>query len=132
MERRSVAVIAFAAVAIVACGATLPGRLPIASATGRSETVAPVALTVEITVSTYGNLQATTSPGATCTASSVLPSGRHGTSKGLQTTQAGDAAGRVGWTYQLGTNTKAGTGTHTVTCTVNRQSAVATAPFTVP
>jgi len=90
----------------------------------------PVALTVTITRASYGSVTAQTAPGATCSASARLPSGRNSTAQGLDTHTA-DASGNIAWTYRTVSNTGAGTGTYTVTCSSAGQSKTVTAPFTV-
>ncbi len=91
----------------------------------------PPALAVTITTSVYGSLAATTVPGATCTAQAQLPSGRISTAKGLQGSPTAGSDGGVSWSYRTQSNTEPGTGTHTVTCKLNGQTATAQAPFTV-
>jgi hypothetical protein len=81
-------------------------------------------------LSTYGSVSAQTAPGATCTASARLPSGRDSTAQGLDTHDA-DANGNITWTYRTVSNTGAGTGTYTVSCSSGGQSKTVTAPFTV-
>jgi hypothetical protein len=139
-----------------ACGSTggateggiVPGRAPTVSTTAPpippttklattlpptpTRTAVDAAITVRITASTYGSVTAQTAPGASCTVSSVLPSGRAGSSAGLKETHTADGSGRVSWSYQRGTNTNPGTGTHTVRCTLNGVSATASASFSVP
>ena len=90
----------------------------------------PGAISVTITRSAYGSISAQTAPGATCSASARLPSGRESTAQGLDTHNA-DASGTVSLTYRTVANTGAGTGTHTVTCSSGGQSKTASAPFTV-
>lgn len=122
---------------------TVPGRAPTVSTTSppippttKPPTVptrtVDTSLSVRITTSSYGFVSAQTAPGATCTASSVLPSGGAGTSAGLRETHVADGGGVVSWPYQRGTNTKFGTGTHTVRCSLNGNSATASASFSVP
>jgi hypothetical protein len=137
--------LAFLAVAltVAACGSTggateggtVPDRAPAISTTpppARSDANQNASLSVRITASSYGAISAQTAAGATCTVSSVLPSGGAGTSAGLRETHTADGGGRVSWSYQRGTNTKPGTGTHTVRCTLGGASATASAPFSVP
>ena len=92
---------------------------------------APAALFVTITSSTYGFVAATTLPGASCTAQAKLPSGRISTAAGLQPTVVAGGDGGASWTYNTSSTTKAGTGTHTVTCTLNGNTVSASAAFTV-
>ncbi len=89
------------------------------------------ALTVTVTASTYGFVSATTLPGASCTAKAKLPSGRISTAAGLQATVVAGDDGGVSWSYGTSSTTKAGTGTHTVTCTLAGRTVSASAPFTV-
>lgn len=91
----------------------------------------PSALTVTITQSQYGFVGATTSPGATCNAQAVLPSGRISTASGLQGPRIADSGGNVSWSYNTVSTTSPGIGTHTVSCSLNGASAQASAPFTV-
>ena len=112
--------------------ATTASPLTTAATTASPATTAPrpAALTVAITHSAYGSVSAQTAPGATCSASARLPSGRESTAQGLDTHNA-DASGNINWTYRTVSNTGAGTGTYTVTCTSGGQSKTVTAPFTV-
>jgi hypothetical protein len=96
-----------------------------------SPAAAPVALAVTFTASTYGYVAATTAPGASCTAKAKLPSGRISTAAGLQATVVAGDDGAVSWSYGTSSTTKAGTGTHTVTCTLGGKTVTASAPFTV-
>ena len=91
----------------------------------------PAALSVTITQSTYGSLAAHTLPGATCSAKAVFPSGNTSRAQGLSATPTAGADGNVSWSYGKTSNTKPGTGTHYVTCSLNGQQATASAPFTV-
>ena len=89
------------------------------------------ALTVGITAASYGYVAAHTLAGATCTARAQLPSGSYSQAQGLQVSPTAGADGNVSWTYGTTSRTTKGTGTYTVTCMLNGQSATATAPFTV-
>lgn len=92
---------------------------------------APAALTVTITASSYGLVAATTLPGASCKATAKLPSGRLSTAAGLLPTVVAGSDGGVSWSYRAVSTTTPGTGTHTVTCTLNGVTVSASAPFTV-
>jgi hypothetical protein len=92
---------------------------------------APAALTVTITASSYGLVAATTLPGASCTAKAKLPSGRFSTAAGLLPTVVAGPDGGVSWSYRTVSTTTKGTGTHTVTCTLNGATVSASAAFTV-
>jgi hypothetical protein len=89
------------------------------------------ALDVQITQSRYGALVAQTAPGARCSASARLPSGRTSTAQGLDAEPVADGSGRVSWSYGTTGNTNPGTGTHTVTCSFQGRSKTATAAFRV-
>ncbi|SRR6266568_8310431 len=96
------------------------------------ESITVVALTVTITAAAYGYVGATTAPGASCTATARLPSGEISGASGLKATVVSGQDGAVAWSYGTVSTTKPGTGTHTVTCTLDGATASASAPFTVP
>jgi hypothetical protein len=108
----------------------VPAPTPVGSPSP-SMTTAPATLSVTITASTYGSIAATTAPGASCTAQAKLPSGRLSTAAGLQVTVVAGSDGAVSWTYRTVSTTTKGTGTHTVTCTLEGATASASAAFTV-
>lgn len=102
------------------------------TAPAAAPTAAPVPmLSITITASTYGFLASTTTPGASCSASGTLPSGGRVTSAGLQVTKFADGNGNVSWSYQRGTNTLRGSGSHSIACTYQGQSARTSASFIV-
>lgn len=105
-----------------------PEESPIPSPT---PSAAPAKLTVKITASTYGNVAATTLPGASCKAKAKLPSGRISTAAGLSVVVVAGDDGGVSWSYRTVSSTKPGTGTHTVTCVLAGKTVSASAPFTV-
>ena len=114
-----------------------PSVTPTSTASRPSPTVSPTpsptprpTLGVTVTRATYGSVSAQTAPGATCTASARLPSGRDSTAAGLDTHSA-DASGSISWTYRTVSNTGAGTGMYTVSCSSGAQNKTVTAPFTV-
>lgn len=92
---------------------------------------ASAALSVAITAASYGYVAAHSLPGATCTARARLPSGNYSQAQGLQVSATAGADGNVSWTYGTTSRTTKGTGTYTVTCTLNGQSATGSAPLTV-
>lgn len=63
----------------------------------------------------HASASVSTAPGANCTISYVTPAGTHSTAQGLIPKTA-DATGSVSWTWNIGGNTRPGTGTVTVTC----------------
>lgn len=114
---------------ITIVAAPLPAASPSPPPTASA---APATLTVTITASTYGNVAATTLPGASCTAKAKLPSGRISGAVGLQATVVAGNDGVVSWSYGTVSTTKPGTGTHTVTCVLAGKTVSASAAFTVP
>lgn len=115
---------------ITVVGASSPSPSPSPTPTP-STAPAPAALTVTITASSYGLVAATTLPGASCTAKAKLPSGRLSTAAGLLITVVAGPDGSVSWSYRTVSTTTKGTGTHTVTCTLNGATVSASAAFTV-
>ena len=112
-------------------GGQVPTSTPATTPTPSNQ--APVAaLTLTITASQYGYVAASTAPGATCSATARLPSGRASTASGLLVQQTAGPEGGVSWSYGTSSRTAPGTGTHTVTCTLGGQTRTATAPFSVP
>jgi hypothetical protein len=112
--------------------AVVPAPTPAASPSpSPTASAAPATLTVTITASTYGNVAATTLSGASCKAQAKLPSGRISTAAGLQATVVAGNDGVASWSYGTVSTTTKGTGTHTVTCTLNGATVSASAAFTV-
>ena len=113
------------------------GAPPTATPSSLPSTATPLAappsgaLTVSITSASYGYLAAQTLPDATCSARARLPSGSDSQAQGLQVQATAGPAGAVSWTYGTSGRTTKGIGTYTVSCTLNGQSATASAPFTV-
>lgn len=123
-------------VAILLSGCGGPSDIPqqgtgAPASLSRPPSAATVAFRVSITTSRYGSVNAVTTPGASCTAQAVLPSGRVSTAQGLQATQSANSSGVVSWTYGTASNTTRGTGTHTVTCRYQGQTQSMTALFQV-
>ena len=110
-----------------------PTPTPISTPTPAPPTTAPppAALSVAITQATYGFVAAHTLPGATCSVRARLPSGNYSEAQGLQVPATAGSDGNVSWSYGTTSRTTKGTGTYFVTCTLNGQTASATAPFTV-
>jgi len=89
-------------------------------------------LYVRITAASYGQLAASTLPGAQCTAKARWPSGNDRQVQGLQGSRVADAFGSVSWSYATDPQAPSGQGTYTVTCTLGAQTQTATATFTIP
>jgi hypothetical protein len=98
----------------------------------------PTTLAVQITSlpasighGTYATLEATTSPGATCSVKVKYHSGTISTAAGLKLKPVADSSGDVSWTWLVGSSTKPGTSTATVTCTLGGRSASKSKTFSV-
>jgi hypothetical protein len=112
---------------------------PTATTASVAPTPVPVAsLSVQITSlpasinhGANATMVALTSPGATCGASVTYASGTVSTAAGLQTHPVADSAGSVSWTWKVGTSTKPGTSTASVTCQLGGESASDSASFEV-
>jgi hypothetical protein len=89
-------------------------------------------LPVLISASRHGLVSATTLAGAWCAAQARMPSGTISSAQGLAVTKIAVASGAVSWSYNTSTQTTPGTGTHTVTCTLDGVTRNASAPFSVP
>ncbi len=76
-------------------------------------------------------IRAITSPGATCRASVQYASGTVSSAKGLQTQPVADSSGAASWTWKVGSNTRAGMSTASVSCTLGGHSASQTKTFAV-
>jgi hypothetical protein len=107
------------------------GSAPLATPT---PTVPPASagLFVTITNSRWGAITARTLAGATCTVRVRFPSGSISSAAGVQNSATAGSDGLVSWTYNTTSNTTPGTGTNTVTCALQGQSASDSAPFSVP
>jgi hypothetical protein len=75
--------------------------------------------------SDYGDVAASTLPGAACTASVTLPDGKR-TELGARTA---NAQGTVAWSYPPRSPVPQGTGYHTVTCRLGGQTATGSVSF---
>ena len=78
-----------------------------------------------------GTMVAVTSPGAMCRASVQYASGTVSSAKGLQTKPVADSSGAASWTWKIGSSTKAGRSTASVSCTLGGHSASQTKTFAV-
>ncbi len=79
----------------------------------------------------YATMVAVTSPGATCGARVTYASGTVSAAAGLQTHPVAGSTGQASWTWKVGTSTKPGTSTATVTCSLGGASASDTREFAV-
>ena len=115
-----------------------PAPMAEPTATPALQTAVPVPtsvssqLVVRITSSRWGSVSATTASGAVCRVSVRFPSGSVSTAQGAQVPATADARGTVAWSYRTTANTLHGSGTNTVSCGLNGQSASVSAAFAVP
>lgn len=133
-EARAKGVGLWAASACAVAPTPAPTPASTSAPTTTPSTTAPTAApspTVTITASRYGYVSASTLPGASCNAQARLPSGTISSDQDLKATKIAGASGAVIWDYGVNSQTKAGTGTHTVTCTLNGATRSASAAFTV-
>jgi hypothetical protein len=105
---------------------------------GNSPGSSPAALSVRITSlpasvrhGANATLVAVTSPGATCSASVTYASGTVSTAAGLKTRPVAGSTGKVSWTWKVGSSTKAGTSTATVSCSLGEDFGSASKSFRV-
>jgi hypothetical protein len=105
-----------------------------------ASTSTPVDTTVSVRISglpasvkhgANATLVASTTPGATCDASVTYASGTVSTAAGLKPELTAPASGTVSWTWKVGTSTKPGTSTATVTCSLGNGFDVASKAFRV-
>ena len=89
--------------------------------------VGPPQIFVYIFGSDYGDLAASTLPGAVCTASVTMPDGNK---KDLGK-QTADAQGKVVWSYPPKSPAAQGNGVHSVSCRLGSQSASSDVNFEV-
>jgi hypothetical protein len=101
-------------------------------------TTKPVTISVQITSlpasighGANATMQARTSPGATCSASVTYHSGTVSSAAGLKTTPVAGSSGIVSWTWKVGSSTKPGSSTATVTCSLGGHSASKSKTFVV-
>jgi hypothetical protein len=76
-------------------------------------------------------LAALTAPGATCSASVRYASGTVSAAVGLKPQPVAGSSGGVSWTWKVGTSTKPGTSTATVSCRLGTDTATAAQTFEV-
>jgi hypothetical protein len=97
-------------------------------------TPAPVGQSLFVTFinSGWGAVSVSAAPGASCNLQVRFPSGSLSTAQGVQVTVTVGSTGMASWSYVTQSNTKSGTGTNTVTCTLAGQTAGASVSFTVP
>lgn len=107
-----------------------PAAGPSASA-GAALTVTITSLPASVKHGANATLIALTSTGATCSVSVTYASGTVSAAAGLKPTRTAASTGKVTWTWKVGTSTKPGTSTATVSCTLGDDSGSASETFQV-
>jgi hypothetical protein len=108
-----------------------PTSKPVATPKPSTLSVQITSLPASIAHGANATMVAKTSPGATCRASVTYHSGTVSTAAGLQTKPVAGSSGTVSWTWKVGSSTKPGTSTATVTCTLSGHSATKSKTFVV-
>ena len=114
-------------------GSLTPGTAPtpIAGATGTGLSVRLTDVPSPASIGGSATIGATTSAGATCSIRVTLPSGRVSTTAALLVTETADGSGHVSWTWKIRSNTRAGTATALVSCTLGSKGGSATTTFSM-
>lgn len=118
--------------------ASIPGAGSNPTTGSRLSSPADAAVTVRITAlpaavkhGANATLVASATPGSTCVASITYASGTVSTAAGLKTEVTAPASGTVSWTWKVGTSTKPGPSTATVTCSLGNGFDVTSKAFRV-
>ena len=98
-----------------ACGGGKTGSTPTSSPTPTRPGTAIVSISSPVAHGGNATLSATAAPSVSCTLAYTTPAGTHSTAGGLGTKNT-DSAGKVSWTWKIGSNTNPGTGTVLVSC----------------
>ena len=114
-------------------GSLTPGAAPtsIAGATGTGLSVRLTDVPSPASIGGSATIGATMSAGATCSIRVTLPSGRVSTTAALLVTETADGSGHVSWTWKIRSNTRAGTATALVSCTLGSKGGSATTTFSM-
>jgi hypothetical protein len=108
---------------VASAGAPAP---PVASLS-----VSITSLPASVSPGVNATLVALTAPGATCSASVRYASGTVSAAAGLKPQPVAGSSGGVSWTWKVGTSTKPGTSTATVSCHLGADTATAVQTFQV-
>ncbi len=132
---------AYYGIALAASSPTAaPTPTPAATPTPITPAVTPKPATLSVQITSLpasikhganATMEARTSAGATCSASVRYFSGTVSTAAGLKTKPVADSSGLVSWTWKVGSSTKPGTSTATVTCSLAGHSASKSKTFKV-
>ncbi|MGD0863058.1 MAG: hypothetical protein ABSA21_09910 [Candidatus Limnocylindrales bacterium] len=98
---------------------------------GAGLSVSITSLPASIKHGASATLVAVTSPGATCSASVTYASGTVSSAAGLKPQPTAGSTGKVSWTWKVGTSTKPGTSTATVSCSLDGEFGSASKTFQV-
>ena len=114
-------------------GSPAPGPAPtlIAGPTGTGLRVGFTDVPSPASIGGSATIGARTSAGATCSIRVKLPSGRVSTTAALQVAETADGSGNVSWTWRIRSNTRAGTATALVSCTLGSKGGSATTTFSM-
>ena len=114
-------------------GSLAPGTAPtpIARPTGTGLSVRFTDVPSPAPIGGSSTIGATTSAGATCSIRVTLPSGRTSTTAALLVTETANGSGNVSWTWKIRSNTRAGTATALVSCTLGSKGGSATTTFSM-
>ena len=108
-----------------------PAPTPIAGPTGKGLRVGFTDVPSPASIGGSATIGARTSAGATCSIRVTLPSGRVSTTAALLVTETADGSGHVSWTWKIRSNTRAGTATALVSCTLGSKGGSATTTFSM-
>ena len=120
--------LASAAAPAVPASAGAPAAPPAPVAT---LSVSITSLPASVSPGVNATLVAITAPGATCSTSVRYASGTISTAAGLKPQPVAGSSGGVSWTWKVGTSTKPGTSTATVSCRLGTDTATAAQSFEV-
>ena len=114
-------------------GSPAPGTAPtpIAGATGTGLSVRLTSVPATAPIGGSATIGATTAAEATCSIRVTLPSGRTSTTAALLVLEIADGSGTVSWTWKIRSNTRAGTATVLVRCTLGSKGGSATTTFSM-
>ena len=108
-----------------------PSPAPIAGPTATGLRVGFTDVPSPASIGGSATIGARTSAGATCSIRVKLPSGRVSTTAALQVAETADGSGNVSWTWRIRSNTRAGTATALVSCTLGSKGGSATTTFSM-
>ena len=108
-----------------------PAPTPITGPTGTGLRVRFTNVPSPAQIGGSATIGARTSAGAACSIRVTLPSGRVSTTAALQVAQMADGSGDMSWTWRIRSNTRAGTATAVVSCSLGSKGGSATTTFSM-